>query len=39
MGGRLAAVGGLGVVPWPLHPAAAAMTDARQISDAALLGE
>jgi hypothetical protein len=39
MGGWLAAVGSLGVVLWPLHPVAAAMTDAKQISSAARRGE
>jgi hypothetical protein len=37
MGGWLAAVGGLGVVLWPLHPVTAAMADAQQISSAARL--
>jgi hypothetical protein len=39
MGGRLIAVGGLGVTLWPLHPAAAAMTGTKQNSGAAHLGE
>ena len=39
MCGWLAVVEWLGVVLWPLHPVAAAMTDAKQVSSAAAQDE